>query len=197
MSYADQLAPGTGERPLGRRLLDDSKVTDQHAIIPTTVSAEGISLTPDERKIYDLVCRRFLSAWHDDHIWSVTTVITAIRNPGIVDRYHTPGSEVRQPGWKVLDLAPPAKKGKTDEPQALLDGLAKDQPQDVVNVEVLEKKTRAPKRLTDATLLTALKRDFAAVRHLKPAASRSDSAELYLLATGFRKAAAPPSRANK
>jgi 23S rRNA (uridine2552-2'-O)-methyltransferase len=48
---------------------------------------------------------------------------------------------------------------------------------------------------TEATLLAALKREFAGVKHLKPAASRSDSAELYLLATGFRKAAAPAPRA--
>jgi DNA topoisomerase-3 len=154
--YRELLAPGTGERPLGRRFVDDSKVTDHHAIIPTTSSAEGASLTQEERKIYDLVCRRLLAAWHDDHIWSVTTVITAIRNPGVVDRYHTTGSEVRQQGWKVLDLAPPAKKAKADEPPALPTGLAKDQPVDVVDVEVLEKKTRAPKRLTDATLLTAM-----------------------------------------
>jgi 23S rRNA (uridine2552-2'-O)-methyltransferase len=39
---------------------------------------------------------------------------------------------------------------------------------------------------TEATLLTQLKRDFASVKHVKPAASRTDSAELYLLATGFR-----------
>jgi 23S rRNA (uridine2552-2'-O)-methyltransferase len=39
---------------------------------------------------------------------------------------------------------------------------------------------------TEATLLAALKRDFATVKHVKPAASRTDSAELYLLATGFR-----------
>ena len=154
--YREQLAPGTGERPLGRRFVDDSKVTDHHAIIPTTVSPERVSLTPDERKIYDLICRRLLSAWHDDHIWSVTTVITAIRNPGVVDRYHTSGSEVRQVGWKVLDLAPAAKtpKGKPGAEdaraeQALPPGLAKDQPQDVVDVEVLKKKTRAPKRLTE------------------------------------------------
>ena len=48
----------------------------------------------------------------------------------------------------------------------------------------------------ETTLLAALKRDFAAVRHLKPTASRSESAELYLLATGFRKGAAPISRAD-
>ena len=161
--YREQLAPGTGERPLGRRYVDDSKVTDHHAIIPTITSPERVQLTADERKIYDLICRRLLSAWHDDHIWSVTTVITVIRNPGVVDRYHTSGSEVRQVGWKVLDLAlaPKSSKGrpadgeKRDE-QVLPTGLAKDQPQDVVNVEVLEKKTRAPKRLTEATLLTAM-----------------------------------------
>src|SRR4029077_15534038 len=66
--YREHLAPGTGERPLGRRFVDDAKVTDHHAIIPTTVSPERASLPPDAHKIYDLVCRRLLSAWHDDHI---------------------------------------------------------------------------------------------------------------------------------
>src|SRR6202007_1548716 len=102
------LAPGTGERSLGRRHVDDSKVSDHHAIIPTTTVAPS-GLPPEERKLYDLVCRRLLSAWHEDHIWSVTTVITAIRNDAIVDRFHTSGSEVRQVGWKTLDPAPSAK----------------------------------------------------------------------------------------
>jgi 23S rRNA (uridine2552-2'-O)-methyltransferase len=50
---------------------------------------------------------------------------------------------------------------------------------------------------TETTLLAALKRDFAAVRHLKPTASRSESAELYLLATGFRKSTPPIARADE
>jgi DNA topoisomerase-3 len=158
--YRQHLAPGTGEQPLGRRFVDDSKVTDHHAIIPTTTPPDRVSLPPDEHEIYDLICRRLLSAWHQDHIWSVTTVITAIRNPGIIDRYHTSGSAVTQVGWKVLDFPLPAKttKGKADQrsDQALPPGLAKDQPQDVVDVTVLKKKTRPPKRFTDATLLTAM-----------------------------------------
>jgi len=159
--YREQLAPGTAERPLGRRFVDDSKVTDHHAIIPTTTSANLDSLPGDERKIYDLICRRLLAAWHDDYIWSVTTVITAIRNPGIADRYHTSGSAVMQVGWKVLDVALPGKAkkkaGAEDQAeQALPPDLAKGQKQDVVDVEVLHKKTRPPKRLTDATLLTAM-----------------------------------------
>ena len=76
--YREHLAPGTGERPLGRRFVDDAKVSDHHAIIPTTTAPGGARLSPDEEKIYDLICRRLLSAWHEDHIWSVTTVITAI-----------------------------------------------------------------------------------------------------------------------
>ncbi len=160
--YREHLAPGTGDRPLGRRFVDDSKVTDHHAIIPTTTPAGTASLTPEERKIYDLICRRLLSAWHDDHIWSVTTVITAIRNDAVVDRYHSSGSAVQQVGWKVLDLAPAKPKkaapgaGDARDEQELPPGLAKGQPQDVLDVEVLKKKTRAPKRLTDATLLTAM-----------------------------------------
>ena len=156
--YRDKLAPGTGQRPLNRRFVDDSKVTDHHAIIPTITSPQRLSLASDEGKIYDLICRRLLAAWHDDHVWSVTTVITAIRNGEIVDRYHTTGSEVIQVGWKILDLAPPAKsKKKEAEPeQSLPPGLAKDQPQDVLDAEALHKKTRPPKRFTEATLLTAM-----------------------------------------
>jgi len=157
--YREHLAPGTGERPLGRRYVDDAKVSDHHTIIPTITTAPA-GLPPDEQKIYDLVCRRLLSAWHEDHIWSVTTVITAIRNDAAVDRYHTSGSAVQQVGWKVLDLAPAKSKGKKkagDEDEELLpSGLAQGQAQDVVDVEVLHKKTRPPKRFTEGTLLTAM-----------------------------------------
>jgi DNA topoisomerase-3 len=155
--YAEHLAPGAGERPLGRRFVDDAKVSDHHAIIPTTTAPERVQLSADERKIYDLICRRLLSAWHDDHIWQVTTVITTIRNGQITDRYHTSGSMVLQAGWKVLDIAPAAKARQGDEPgQNLPAELARGQEQDVTDVEILRKKTRPPKRFTEATLLTAM-----------------------------------------
>jgi DNA topoisomerase-3 len=160
--YRDLLAPGTGDRPLGRRFVDDAKVSDHHAIIPTATSPQHARLPEDERRIYDLVCRRLLSAWHDDHIAAVTTVITAIRNGEMADRYFSTGTEVRQQGWKVLDLAPPAKSAKAkaaveqEESQALPPGLAEGQPQDVLDAEAVPKKTRPPKRFTEATLLTAM-----------------------------------------
>jgi DNA topoisomerase-3 len=162
--YKDLLAPGTGEKPLTRRFIDDSKVTDHHAIIPTTTSAASLTLPADERKIYDLICRRLLSAWHPDHIWSVTTVVTAVTNQQLIDRYHSSGTAVQQVGWKILDLGGEKKKDRkpkegAEEPaetQALPSGLAPGQPQRVLDVESLRKKTRPPRRFTEGTLLTAM-----------------------------------------
>ena len=154
-------APASGRWAAASSTIPRSPITTPS--FPPPRSPDQASLSPDERKIYDLICRRLLSAWHDDHIWSVTTVITAIRNDAIVDRYHTSGSAVQQVGWKVLDLAPakakkaaPAQRADAPAEQALPPGLAKGQPQDVLNVEVLKKKTRAPKRFTEGTLLTAM-----------------------------------------
>ncbi|HEV8581015.1 MAG TPA: DNA topoisomerase 3 [Thermoanaerobaculia bacterium] len=178
--YRDKLAPDTGERPLGKRFVDDSKVTDHHAIIPTPASPLAVSLSDDEAKIYDLICRRLLATWHDDHVWSVTTVITAVSNPPasgvgepIVDRYHSTGTLVQQVGWKVLDLerkkdSRPEKdkeKAKDDdaaepaspeENQTLPSGLTQGQRQEVLDVKAVAKQTRPPRRFTEATLLTAM-----------------------------------------
>ncbi|HEX7181938.1 MAG TPA: DNA topoisomerase 3, partial [Thermoanaerobaculia bacterium] len=166
--YRDLLAAGTGERPLGKRFVDDSKVTDHHAILPTPTPPEGIALSDDERKIYDLVCRRLLSAWHGDHVWSVTTVITRIDTPGFMDRYHSTGTMVEQKGWKVLDIETKKKDRKEkkkedeegeaeeDDSQDLPAGLVRGQRQTVLDAKAIAKKTRPPKRFTEATLLTAM-----------------------------------------
>jgi DNA topoisomerase-3 len=110
--YRELLAPGTGERPLGRRFVDDARITDHHAILPTTTSAAGLRLEDGERRLYDLVCRRLLAAWHDDHVTSTTTVITAVTSAGdaggepVVDRYVSTGTVVERIGWKALDPEP-------------------------------------------------------------------------------------------
>ena len=155
--YPKLVAPGSGERPLGNRYVDDTKISDHHAIIPTASSPARVNLSADERSLYDLVARRLLSAWHEDYLTDVTTVITAITNDATVDTYHSAGTLVRQMGWKVLDIVT-EKKGKEKESgeQTLPPELKADQLQDVVKVDSILKKTRPPKRFTDATLLTAM-----------------------------------------
>ncbi len=161
--YREQLAPGTGERALGKRYVDDSKVSDHHAIIPTAVAMRREKLTDEEHKLYDLICRRLLMLWHDDHLQEVTTVITAIRTLAspVVDRYRTTGIVVRQVGWKVLDIGAEtrrrdAKKEPDQEEQALPATLVQGQAQNVVKIDAVKKKTRPPQRFSDATILTAM-----------------------------------------
>ena len=57
-------------------------------------------LPSDERAIYDLVCRRLLAAWHSDHRYAVTTVITAIACDEARDRYTSQGTSIESMGWK-------------------------------------------------------------------------------------------------
>ena len=161
--YQGQLAPGTGVRPLGKRFVDDTKVTDHHAIIPNAVSSAKASLSQEERKIYDLICRRFLMMWQEDYLQSVTTMITAIKSDGFVDCYRTTGTLVQQVGWKALDIGAERKRrepksGTEDaEPDQILPAhLAKGQLQEVAGIEARKKKTKPPKRFTEGTLLTAM-----------------------------------------
>ncbi|MEW5850158.1 MAG: DNA topoisomerase 3 [Myxococcota bacterium] len=162
--YPGLSAPQTGQ-PLGKRFVDDGKVTDHHAIIPTAVDPARVSLSADEEKIYDLVARRLLMSWHDEHVWAVTTVITAV-GEGEVDRFHTVGTRVVEPGWKVLDIVTNKKARKKtpapddeqqdDEEQSLPSTLAQGQEQRVKDVAAEKKQTRPPRRYTEATLLTAM-----------------------------------------
>jgi DNA topoisomerase III len=147
--YRAHLAPGTGERPLGARFVDDARVTDHHAILPTTTRPPA-ELSDDERKIYDLVCRRLLAAWHDDHVVAVTAVVTAVTSTEI-DRFASSGTSVEHVGWKALELV----EGKGTQPE-LPGGLREGDSPEVVDAKAVKKQTRPPPRLTDATLLTAM-----------------------------------------
>ena len=171
-SYSDYIAFDDGISAIGKRFVNDKKVTDHHAIIPTSASSARIALSPDEMKIYDLICRRLLSSWLENHITRITTIITLVtsragkNSPFVKDHFHTRGTSVEQIGWKILDINFPGsvekkkqkagiKKGQEAE-QKLPPGLFKGQRQDTLDVQILEKQTRPPARLTDASLLTAM-----------------------------------------
>ncbi|MEW6366327.1 MAG: DNA topoisomerase 3 [Acidobacteriota bacterium] len=166
--YRDLLAAGTGQHPLSRRFVDDTKVTDHHAIIPTTSSAEAARLTEDEGRVYDLVCRRLLAAWHTDHVWAVTTLITTVdsqdpRGERIVDSFSTTGIATIEQGWKSIEPADRPRSPRVTQDQQPADlgsdlpsGLLAGQAADVQAIEAQKKQTRPPRRFTDATLLTAM-----------------------------------------
>ncbi|MBL8113036.1 MAG: DNA topoisomerase 3, partial [Acidobacteria bacterium] len=160
-TYGALFAKDAGTRPLGKRFVDDTKVTDHHALLPTTVAATSVSLDADEKALYDLVARRLLMAWHEDHVTAVTHVVVEVtpktaKTP--VDRYHATGTIVLTAGWKALDPEPRGKPRGTDVATDTLlpPELGKGVPLGVADASVLEKKTRPPKRFTDASLLTAM-----------------------------------------
>ncbi len=150
------LAQGTGERPLGRRYVDDSKVTDHHAIIPTGSNADGVAPGSDAWKILDLVQRRLLQAWHGDHKFAVTEVMTRVTHRADADQYLSRGTAVDEKGWKVLDVKPTRPSQAPKKDRDLPGGLRTGLPVKVVKAEAVKKQTRPPPRFTEATLLTAM-----------------------------------------
>lgn len=182
--YAELVAPATGKQALGPRFVDDTKVSDHHAIIPTPTRPNLDALSKDEACVYDLVCRRLLMAWHDAYKTKVTSVVTVVESPGmdgstVRDSFRSSGTVVVQWGWKILDIGTekkvakgkkakgPAKDGDPDDGGAggesgaggdddLPVGLSVGQERPVTDVAILTKETKPPKRFNDASLLTAM-----------------------------------------
>jgi len=148
-AYPGLVAEGTGKRPLGPRFVDDARVSDHHAILPTEARPPA-DLAADERAIYDLVCRRLLQAWHGEHVYGVTTVLTAITWNGEKDRFTSSGTSIESVGWKVLEHA------RATTEVTLPGGLTVGMPRRVVDAKAVQRKTKAPPRFTDGTLLTAM-----------------------------------------
>ena len=110
--YADLIRP-IGGKPLkkSKRVFDTSKVTDHHAIIPTGIIPQGLS--DAERKVYDLVARRFIAVFLPDCKFSTTTVLGKTLSQPLPVRegsdypedgieFKATGKEILDPGWRVV-----------------------------------------------------------------------------------------------
>ena len=133
-----------------KRVFDNSKVTDHHAIIPTGVPARN--LTDNERKVYDLVVRRFIAAFYPDCEISTTTVL------GKVDKvdFKVTGKQILKPGWRVVFGA--EQKDSDAEPsdeEGVLPDFVKGE-RGPHKPTLGEKWTQPPKPYTEATLLRAM-----------------------------------------
>src|SRR5215213_11305373 len=102
---------GLEQLPLGR-VVNDSKVEDHHAIIPTDVRHDVHTFTPDEKRIFDLVARRFLAVFHPPARYARTTVVTLVEE----ERFRTRGKVTLDAGWRgVYGLEADADRQRQDE----------------------------------------------------------------------------------
>jgi len=133
---------------LSKKYVDATKLSDHHGIVPTARRAPP-SLSPDLRKIYDLVSARFVAIFFPDHVVEVTTVSLEIGG----ETFRARGHEILEEGWKAVEPDSAAKREK----QRKLPPLEVGQVLSVNEIRLEEKETKPPKRFSDATLLTAMK----------------------------------------
>lgn len=153
--YSSLTAPLSGEKiPNTKRVFDNSKVTDHHAIIPTGVNPQDKGLNEREKRVYDMVARRFISVFYPECRFSTTTVV------GMVDKYKfkVTGKEILEPGWRVVYDKEPANQTESDTENAdnvVLPTFEKGEKGSHVP-QLAEKWTTPPKPYTEATLLRAM-----------------------------------------
>lgn len=135
-----------------KKVFDSSKVTDHHAIIPTGQGAQN--LTDMERKVFDLIARRFIAVFYPDCKFATTTVL------GAVDEiiFKVTGKQILKPGWRVVfDVSSATDKEDKEEDldSNVLPAFVKGESGPHFP-ELYEKWTQAPRPYTEATLLRAM-----------------------------------------
>jgi len=163
-SFAEYVR-GLPKLPIGTRVVNDAKVTDHHAIIPTGSKKPLTVLSAEEKAVYDRILRNFLAVFYEAYVYDVTTVITRVME----EAFRSKGKVDRQLGWKVVYAhesdtaeAPPRPRGKNakatqdDAETESLPPLTKGDIVTATETEVLHKKTQPPKPYTEATLLSAM-----------------------------------------
>ena len=139
--------------PLGR-VVNDKKVQDHHAIIPTRSEHDLGRMGQDELKVYDLVAKRFLAVFHPEAVYERTRVETTV----VEHIFRTSGRRLVEPGWKgVYGEEADQPRGDDDSGgDQLLPKLEQGETVQTLSVESLRKETQPPRRFTDASLLGAM-----------------------------------------
>lgn len=167
VAYKEFTDPLRGKKlPKGKRVFDNSKVTDHHAIIPTGVPATNLS--QQEMMVYDLVARRFIAEFYPDCEISTTTVLGKVADI----EFKASGKQILKPGWRTVEQRP--QPGIGAQPQsAQTDGQPQDEnASDGAELKIMpnfvkgesgphtpslkETWTTPPKNYTEATLLRAM-----------------------------------------
>lgn len=135
-----------------KKYVDDKKVTDHHAIIPTDTKPNMASLTKEEKNIYLLVVKRLLAIFMDAYETDKTTIITRVNN----EPFKTTGTTIVKLGYMELYKSASKKKSEDEEDEAVLPPLKKGQKVPVTKMSLVKKETTPPTRYNDDTLLTAM-----------------------------------------
>ena len=144
------------KRPLQTRfLVDNARVTDHHAILPTEEQPELFRLSGPERNIYDLVVRRFLAVLLPPCEYEETRLTLTVGGETFTAR----GKIMKEPGWRAAYgrfLLEEDEEEEGEEREQSLPPLRQGDSVEVLSARVSTGKTAPPKRYTEATLLTAL-----------------------------------------
>lgn len=147
--YIDYIL-GLKELPISKRIVDDSKVTDHHAIIPTDIRADISKLSTDEAKIYDLIVKRFIAVFYPNYIYKMTRVLSLIEE----EYFQTKGKIVLKYGW--MEIYKSDEKKEKDEEEQELPPLKIGDAIKAIDTELQKKKTKPPSLYTEAALLSAM-----------------------------------------
>lgn len=133
--------------PKSKKVFDDTKVTDHHAIIPTGQNPSSGNLSRDEKLVFDLVTRRFIAAFYPDSIINTTTVEGRVEDV----KFKATGKQILEEGWRVVFKS----QGQFKSEDNILPEFVKGErgPHDP---DLQEKETQPPKPYTEATLLRAM-----------------------------------------
>ena len=143
----------TSKIPKSKKVFDNTKVTDHHAIIPTGVQARN--LIENERKVYDLIARRFIAVFYPDCEVATTTVLGEVEDIP----FKVTGKQILKPGWRVV-FEKESKDESNNEPApaeetTVLPDFVKGE-KGPHTPDFMEKWTTPPKPYTEATLLRAM-----------------------------------------
>lgn len=136
-----------------KRYVDNSKVTDHYAIIPTYVTAELSSLDENARNIYNLIVKRFLAIFYPPAEYNTVKVETEVDK----ELFITNSKTLNVKGWKeIYDISLPANQEElSDSP---IQNLIKKEKCSVKEFEIEEKKTKPPSRFTDGSLILTMEK---------------------------------------
>ena len=156
--YAPLVQPLMGKKlKKSKKVFDSSKVTDHHAIIPTGMNPQNVSLSLDEKRVYDLVTRRFIAVFYPDCKFSTTTVLGEVEEV----EFKATGKQILEEGWRVVFGGKPdqsdeqEKADQSDDKEQVLPKFEQGEhgPHEPA---LAEKQTTPPKPYTEATLLRAM-----------------------------------------